>query len=720
MGETGIGLERVIYQLSFCIQWLVTIELLAISLTPVFFKTLSKGTALSLARPVGVVVLTWLTALIVNTGPLFTSPSLSRSLFLLLLIVGLLLWRRKKAGLVELYLSKEALPLHGLYLVSFFIGLFFCFLSPDISSSERPMDMSYLMYFYRGGGLPTEDPWAAGLFSQYYSLSYLSAATLFHASFVHPDVGFHLMKASVLSLTLPSLYLAIQKLIKPSALIALALTAVAFCSVSYESLYLLVWEPESSPFSTYLKLSRILTKKLVTETPMWGYLYGDLHPYILAFMYECLSILLLTVLFQQKIKSMTLIVLLGITTGLLGTAHSWSLIPLGILCFVLGTVGIWYSKRELLLHHILVALFFALSFLVTLLSLDQGEITRAGMFWVNQSKRDYTATIFFRTYGYLFLPFLVTSALFTLIAFQTEWAERKVRYLSFLSALFVTFLLLLKLYFLLPLEIAIILGMLFSLSFSPLLYHQKDIQLIGGFALTSVLMLAFWEVGWLVHRPPFIARTMNSIHFMLTIGWLALAFYSCKQIQKPPLKWSFGILLIGYLAGSLANSLYVANLALTNPIYVNGTKGHLDGSFFLEKSDDFGLIETLRQQESLSERLLEAGGAPYSLTGRMGTFSGIPTYLGWKGHVSLRGVSKSELLRRKSVREKIYSVASAKKAWRLARRENITVVVVGSLEMKEYSSDSLSKFENNPKFFHLMETSGKSKLFRVVSKESIR
>jgi YYY domain-containing protein len=120
----------------------------------------------------------------------------------------------------------------------------------------------------------------------------------------------------------------------------------------------------------------------------------------------------------------------------------------------------------------------------------------------------------------------------------------------------------------------------------------------------------------------------------------------------------------------------------------------LDGSRFLAQSrvGDFRAIEWLRGQSAHRPVVLEAVGGDYQEFGRVSTFSGLPTVMGWVGHeLQWRGHSP-ELNNRSRDVELIYRDGDEATIRRLLDRYRVRYVFVGSLETERYGSSVDGRF----------------------------
>jgi uncharacterized membrane protein len=94
-------------------------------------------------------------------------------------------------------LPREMLVGEAVFLGTLGIALGLRALFPSVDNNERPMDFAFLDAFVRAGTLPPPDPWFAGQPISYYTLGYLSWASLTRLSGVPVQVAYNLAVASV-------------------------------------------------------------------------------------------------------------------------------------------------------------------------------------------------------------------------------------------------------------------------------------------------------------------------------------------------------------------------------------------------------------------------------------------------------------------------------------------------------------------------------------------
>lgn len=666
--------------LSSAFLWLICIELLSLAAVPFLGRSFPKEITSALARPTALFVFTTVCALVFRFEILPTGADSTRLIALgwVLLGIGFAVWRRQNA-LAGLW-SRSTLPLNLLYLVLVLVGLFVSGSAPALDYSERPMDMSFITYFIRGGSIPPEDPWAAGMQTRYYYLGYLMVALVHQLSGVSPLFGFHFAHASVLALLLPILAAIFVVICNLSLSKSIAAALLCFLSVSYESIYLAVFEPERSPFSAYMALSRILPDRVVTETPLWGYLYGDLHPYIIAQPFECLTLFFTASYVLLPRSRLICSAFLGVLLGMMPVLHSWSFLVLGLVgavllvCYLAAKV---WAKDFPLVDEVMSVVPFPLLFL-PLLFVFLGDVsTGSGSIqFVGSNNTPHSFEILFRTFGYLYSPLFVFGV-FALVLSANSHRPTGTESGSILN---------------LP----------------------DTYMLLGAFTVSALVMLGVWESLWIVNRSAFVARTLNVVHYITSIAAIAFALIALRAVTKPIARSSLLFFIWLFSIGTMLNGGYAAYLAFHNPLYRSKFSFFAPGDIYLKNNDDRGIVHYIRSRPDLNGPLIESIGKPYSLAARVGSLTGIPTFLGWEGHLKLRGISKADIKKRQLIVDNFYSTVDPSEAFKIARKHGIELVVVGGTEKERYSPEGLEKLENSPKLFELLKSTGGSALYRVA------
>jgi YYY domain-containing protein len=123
----------------------------------------------------------------------------------------------------------------------------------------------------------------------------------------------------------------------------------------------------------------------------------------------------------------------------------------------------------------------------------------------------------------------------------------------------------------------------------------------------------------------------------------------------------------------------------------------LDGAAYLRQTnqDDAKVIDWLNINVKTTAVIAEAPGdkgKSYAYEGRIATFTGLPTLLGWAGHQSQWRGNYTEPGKREPIIETLFNSTDLGEAKRIIRNYNVQYVVLGNTELKRYSPEGLAKF----------------------------
>ncbi|MCS6773131.1 MAG: DUF2298 domain-containing protein, partial [Thermoflexales bacterium] len=122
----------------------------------------------------------------------------------------------------------------------------------------------------------------------------------------------------------------------------------------------------------------------------------------------------------------------------------------------------------------------------------------------------------------------------------------------------------------------------------------------------------------------------------------------------------------------------------------------LDSMAYLRRDDpsDAGVIDWLNANAPAGARIAEAAtlGA-YRYEGRIATFTGLPTILGWGGHQHQWRGSLAEPARREPLVAQLYNTPDERTARAILSEFGVRYVVVGQTERAAFSSEGLDKFD---------------------------
>ncbi|MGD2207546.1 MAG: DUF2298 domain-containing protein, partial [Anaerolineae bacterium] len=373
-------------------SWLVLIGVVGLAALPltvaVFCRLPDRGYVL--ARPVGVLLLAWLSWILTNLTPLhYSRETIRLALGLItLLSVMTLLFPEQRRRLVDLWRTRKRLILTGEVLFLVFFALFWLIRwgNPDLwhawKGGEKPMDFAYLNAVIKSTEFPPYDPWFAGGYLNYYYFGQVMVGTLIKLIGIMPAVAYNLAIPTWFAMTAMGAFSVTYNLVvgrvdnsryRPifwgvvGALFVVVLGNLGEVHLlllkladgmveSFQStipglaglIRLIVGTFETmfgeralsiSPDEWYWNASRAIPagphEAVITEFPFFTFLYADLHAHLIAMPLTFLSLAgAIAVVrgtegvgWRRFSRSSALLLLWGLTIGAMRTTNTWDVPP---------------------------------------------------------------------------------------------------------------------------------------------------------------------------------------------------------------------------------------------------------------------------------------------------------------------------------------------------------------------------------------------------------
>ncbi len=185
------------------LAWLVMIGVLGLASLPltvaVFRRLPDRG--YPLARPIGVLLLAWLSWILTNLTPLHYSRGTITLAFglIALLSLGTLAMPGQRRRMLDLWRREKRLIVSGEVLFLAFFVLFWLIRwgNPDLwhawKGGEKPMDFAYLNAVIKSTEFPPYDPWFSGGYLNYYYFGQVMVGTLVKWVGIVPSVAYNLV-----------------------------------------------------------------------------------------------------------------------------------------------------------------------------------------------------------------------------------------------------------------------------------------------------------------------------------------------------------------------------------------------------------------------------------------------------------------------------------------------------------------------------------------------
>lgn len=675
------------------LRFLLLAELLglvALPLTVVLLGRLSAGAA-AFAKPLGLLAAGWLVWLASFAGIAYGMGSVVAVLVVLAVLNGGIALDRRAQ--IRTALGSRSFWAGEAVFVAAFGGMaLLVAFAPDVWGTEKPMDMALINAINAGDELPPLNPWLSGeRLDGYYYLGHLLAALAIRLTAVDPTVGYNLALALFYALAAISAF-GVGAAIGAGAgrspvrhgLVAVGLTVVAG---NLMGAVLLV--EHDGPLDTYpwFQASRVVPDT-INEFPAFSWLLGDLHAHLMAVPFTLLALAFALQWLTSRARAVD-VAAAGVVAGLLYAINSWSYpVVTGLLLLALA-VRVGRRPAELLR---LTALLLGAGTLAVSPFLLGFEPPAAGLELVES--REELGT--FLVHAGLLLgvgAWLVAGAY---LAELGRLARRAPRGLAVAGAL----------------GVAIVAGLTPAGLGGAALFAAA-----AGFALWRVLRgreargerflwLTAFGAATCVALPELVfvgdafaggdLERMNTVFKLGYQAWILLALAATAALALVPGRlpralqraWVGGAVLLAIAAAAFpVAGAYARTGGFAGPARLNGLNW-----LSATAPGDVAAIAWLKAEAAGNAVVLESAGDDYSPAGhgRISTFTGRPTVLGWPGHVLQWGDDPGA---RRAEVNALYRATTPEAARPLLERYGVDHVVVGPLERADHGSAGIAKWD---------------------------
>jgi len=708
------------------------IELIGLGAAPLAGVLLARlpGAGLGLGKVLGLLLVTWLVWL----GGTFTVvPYRAGSAALWIALVcaaGLLAWVREWRGRRALARGEpggwfarrrwrrlagrvpEPDPLRArlfwgaeaVFAVAFAAMALLVAFSPDVWNTEKPMDMAFLNASNRADTFPPEDPWLAGADLNYYYLGHLAMGVLVKLTAVAPDHGYNLAVATLFGLTAAAVFTVAATVWGAArgeaGAVRAGLAAVGLVVVAgnLEGARLLI--ADGGPLREYdwFAASRV-DPDTITEFPWFSFLLGDLHAHVLALPFTLLALAfaLQVVLAGPRVTGPVRLTLeaggAALATGFLYTVNSWSY-PVMAGLLALAVVGWLCDPRSaesrpaavrwllaVLALSVLLVLPFHLTFDPAARGIGVVDEGRGFAGWARDELLVFGTLLVFVALAYVGrllatrrpgrnAVWIVIAAVFvgSLLA-ALGWAH-----VTLLAALLI-----------------VALQALLSPRVAPPL-RLVWLLVAGGVACLlgpEVLYVRDEFDGTALYRMNTVFKLDYQAWLLLGLAAIGALAWRREWLPRRLGRWAFGAVAVAVV---IAAAVYPVAGTYARKDGFDATPT-LDGLGWLRDRapGDPGAIDWLNDHAPAGSVVLESVGNDYSAFGhgRISTFTGLPTVLGWPGHERQWG---HDVGSRAAEVAQAYRATTPAAAAPVLRRYGVRYVVVGPLERADYGDAGLAKW----------------------------
>ncbi len=606
------------------IVWYGMVWLVGMAVLPVvnviFKKSFDGG--YGMARAAGLAMVVYGTLVL---GTLRIVPFGSIGLWAVLLVLGVVSWTRrvewKKWMLVE----------ELIFAMVFGVFVYLRGINPDIiwGSSEKMMDFMLIKSVLNTKYFPPIDRWMAGQTINYYYFGHVVWASLIKMAGVVPEVGYNLAVATLAAMAATGIFGVTGNLIwlggikNKRWLLAGGVLSILMLlgGGNLQTVYSLVKNGVKN--YNYWDGVRVIPGTL-NEFPAYSFLVGDLHAHVNNLPFVLLGLGVMTIAYMTKEYQMRLSIIMGLLLAIYYmTSAPDAYIYAGLFTLVVGTRAIterWGVRKTA--SNILVML-------------GTGVIASLPF------------AVYFRSFGQ---------------GIEIV-AERSPIFLLFLLWGWIAYV------------------------FSGLGVIKKK-GVAGIWLVACVVFVIIPEIVYMkdIYGGDFKrANTMFKFGYQVSVLGAAATGYALVAVWNHKRTWIKSLWVAGFGLGMASVMLYP--YFMVKSLY-DGRVGswNLDGLLFLKRyrEGDYEAEKWIERNLPKEAVIVEAVGESYTESGRVATYTGRATILGWPVHEWLwRGNNDMVSPRQEEVRM-IYQSTNNDEVKKILGRHDVSFVVIGDLERLKY------------------------------------
>ncbi|NOG62103.1 MAG: hypothetical protein HND46_01680 [Chloroflexi bacterium] len=198
-------------ELDDVLVWWLLVTLAGAAVFPLMFRLMSglSDRGYTLARAAGLMLIGYIFWFLASIGVLRNEVGGMAFAWIVVIILSLVAWFRgsdRPSGAELGAWLREHLPLiiftEVLFLGAMIIWAFVQAHNPEITSTEKPMEMAFINGVRNSATFPPKDPWMAGYAISYYYFGYVITASLADLSGVTTGIAFKLVNPLLFAMTL--------------------------------------------------------------------------------------------------------------------------------------------------------------------------------------------------------------------------------------------------------------------------------------------------------------------------------------------------------------------------------------------------------------------------------------------------------------------------------------------------------------------------------------
>ncbi|MCZ7355627.1 MAG: DUF2298 domain-containing protein [Candidatus Methanoperedens sp.] len=694
--------------------WWLALEIIGLIALPIAAHVGSnlKDRGYSISKPLGLLLLTYISWIISVLGFRYSSFSVLFSAVIVAACSCIIFWKKMPLFVEKKYIIKFEL----LFLIAFAIFSAIRAYSPDIywTGGEKFMDMTFINNLLRTSQFPPSDPWMSGTTVPYYYFGYLIVANMIKITGILPSTAFNLATASFFALSLTTAFgigYALTERIRYGIITAF-LVAIAGNLVGFFQLMDIL--RRGDVVSNILKFNYWTSSRVIPDTinefPFFSFLQGDVHAHMISISFQLLIVLLLMSIFKSRAMDAVSIFILGLSIGFLYPLNSWDypvylVVAIVVLAFkfYLDFLSSRALKKELLKPILIVGTLTVLSYLLYMpyhLSYGFDRI-------ISYIPSGRTNLLFY----------LAIYGLFLYIISRFVLSKSKKFHMKPVNLL-VPMVLILVLSVLLKFELLILLLPLLVLSVESLLKERDEnhafvlILIIAGILISFFCELFYIQDALGKGNPAYIR--LNTVFKFYLQNWIlwgisaGMILFQYRDSFSRKKTWGIVATLL-----ILMVSVYPV-FATIGKSGAFGAEPTLDGEAWVKKQHPQEYMAILWFRNLSGQPVvLQAPGELYQWNTYVTAFTGLPTVIGWGGHELNWRLDSKEVNARWSDANTMYTSLSLEDVGMLLQKYNVSYVYFGEAEANRYRSPRL--YESHPERFEKVFEYGDAVVYKVKS-----
>ncbi|MBI2520579.1 MAG: hypothetical protein HYV97_09175 [Bdellovibrio sp.] len=638
----------------------------------------------------------------------------------------------KRGDRSPVYPWREILKWESPFLVIYGLALLSFAFHSHLIYGEKAPDFQSLNFFYRYVGGAITNPIAGGSLLRYYYLGHFLIALWGEASFLPPDVAYF----AALSL-LVSFFVAAVSLLFVAFEWSWKMAIAAAGALLFSSNLAFVSKMVSGTinFTLYWDSTRIFEFGHFAEYPFFTYTFGDLHPHLMSWPF---SLAALAIWFDRthrpvgwknlvaRLLDLKLLVLIFF----LFAANVWDVI---VVVFFMAVSVPWFlwkeseaSEKRVTRYSVLYFFKRGLLFILCIPFI---------LNFLGRPKNLYLEKLigFNSAPFHSFLPTFLHQGhfwgvtLFLLPPIMISLFRRKLRINMIIPFVLILF----TICFMPGWRLHGVSLLIFSIGSAAILFisllwwggrehprpQYRDLLM---FVFATACLLLFSELCVIMDHmnTVFKFRTwtflLSGISMMLMAKW-----WECFEASLWQRRWRrillasvvsfFSIMAIPTMMGLMSLKI--------------GERPNLKGLAFLKQHSRYIEQAVKWAQEHVGgiPTLVEAPGQSFTASDNLvSLYSGLPTYLGWRYHAVVRGLSEREISERTADLHFIYESTDALKVYEFLVKKNLGLIVVGPAEKAHYSKNGLAKFRIFAELFPVLMESPEISIYGVSGRYSLK